>query len=160
MIRIDILVVGKLRERFLHEGTEEYLRRLRPYAHVEVKTVAEAKVSPEPAPEEVKQAQKIESSRLQKQLKKETFSVALHPQGKLYTSEELARMIANTALSCKSHLSLLVGGSLGLSTEIINAADRVVSFSPLTFPHQLFRLMLLEQLYRGFKINRGEPYHK
>lgn len=156
-MQIHILAVGKIKEPYLNEGISEYLKRLKPYARVEITEVKDEK-----APEEISDAEKQlilekEAARLEALIKPGTHLVALDIAGRAFSSPELASYIHNQGLSGNSHLTFLIGGSLGLSPRLLEQAHLRLSFSPLTFPHQLFRLMLLEQLYRAFKIIRGEP---
>lgn len=159
-MQIHILAVGKIKESYLEAGISEYLKRLRPYARVEIIEVRDEK-----APEEISDAEKQiildkEAARLEAHIKPGTHLIALDIAGRSFSSPELASYIHKQGLSGMSHLTFLIGGSLGLAPRLLEQAHLRLSFSPLTFPHQLFRLMLLEQLYRAFKIMRGEPYHK
>jgi 23S rRNA (pseudouridine1915-N3)-methyltransferase len=159
-MRITIIAVGKVREKYLEQGIAEYLKRLRRYATVSIIEVAE-----EPAPEtlsaaEQEQLRARETDRLLKHLKDTQYVIALAIDGKLFTSEAFAAHLQNLAVSARPDVALLIGGSLGLSPAALQRADLQLSFGKFTYPHQLMRLMLVEQVYRAFNIMKGEPYHK
>jgi len=159
-MQINIIAVGKVKENYLKAGIEEYLKRLTSYAKVKI-----IEVSEEGAPEDIgeKEKEKIllkEGERILSQIKEGDYLIVLDIKGDNLSSEQLAAKINNLALYGKSSLTFLIGSSYGLSNEVKRRADYSLSFSRLTFPHQLIRLILLEQIYRTFKINRNEPYHK
>ncbi len=159
-MNIRIIAVGKIREKFISEGSQEYLKRLRPYAHVEVREVPDEKAPEGLSVREAGQVKVREGERVLRQLKPGQVVIALDSRGRMLSSEQLAGEISGWGLAGKSDLVFVVGGSLGLHRDIIDRADLVLSFGKMTFPHQLMRLVLLEQIYRAFKINKGEPYHK
>lgn len=157
---ITILAVGKLKEKYLKQGIDDYIRRLGPYAKVAV-----VEVPDEPAPETMSEAEiaavkRAEGERLLGKLAPDAYTIALAIDGKAMTSEAFAAKLDDLATYGKSKIAFIIGGSNGLSDEVLRRADFKLSFSSFTFPHQLMRLILLEQIYRAFKINRGEPYHK
>ncbi|WZY01873.1 23S rRNA (pseudouridine(1915)-N(3))-methyltransferase RlmH [Bacillus sp. FSL W7-1360] len=157
---ITVLAVGKLKDKYLRVGIEEYKKRLGAYAKIR-----EMEVSDEKAPEHLSQAEMVqvkekEGVRLLANIAPDAYVIALAIEGKMKTSEQLAENMSKLALHGKSKMVFLIGGSLGLSDACLQRADEQLSFSKLTFPHQLMRLMLLEQVYRSFRIMRGEPYHK
>ncbi|MDD4169756.1 MAG: 23S rRNA (pseudouridine(1915)-N(3))-methyltransferase RlmH [Desulfotomaculaceae bacterium] len=159
MFHITILVVGRLKEKYLSDGISEYLKRLSAYAKIEL-----YEVEGERFPENLSLIgrQKVkdkEGTRLLNLLRANTFLIAMDEKGEMCSSEEMAGLLNKLALAGDSDITIAIGGSLGLSKKITERADLILSFSRLTFPHQLFRLILMEQLYRWFKINRGEPYH-
>lgn len=159
MFHITILAVGRLKEKHLSEGVSEYLKRLSGYAKVSVVEVENKGFSenlPQPGREKIKE---IEGARLLNRLHRGTFLIVLDLKGKMYSSEEMAGFLEKLALEGKSDITFVIGGPLGLSRQVLERADMRLSFSKFTFPHQLMRVMLLEQLYRWFKIARGEPYH-
>lgn len=159
-MRIQIIAVGKLKEQYLKMGVEEYLQRLSPYAKTEVLEVQEEK-GQEPLHEaEIRQILSKEGNRIMRILGPETHTIALDIKGVALSSETLAHQIHQLATYGRSRLAFVIGGSYGLSKEVLQRADYNLSFSKMTFPHPLMRLILLEQLYRSFKINRGETYHK
>jgi 23S rRNA (pseudouridine1915-N3)-methyltransferase len=151
--------VGRLKERYLTEGVTEYRRRMTPFARVEIAEIPEEPFTAGASEAEVWQVQEREAARLSRQVPGDSYVIALDRQGRLLTSEGFASLFADVALVGRSSFTFLIGGALGLHPSLLDSAAGVVSFSRLTFPHQLFRLILIEQLYRAFKINRGEPYH-
>lgn len=159
-MNISIVTVGKLKEKYLKQGIEEYLKRLTAYAKVDVIEVADEK-APEVLSElEMVQVKQKEGERILAKISQDTYVIALAIQGKLSSSEELADSLDKLATYGKSKIAFVIGGSLGLSEEVIKRSNEQLSFSRMTFPHQLMRLILVEQIYRAFRINRGEPYHK
>lgn len=159
-MQLEILAVGKLKERYLKQGAEEYLKRLRPYARVNVVEVPEEKPTGSLSAAEETRIKEREGERILTRLHPDTHVIALAIEGDSLSSEELAGYINRLATYGQSRLSFIIGGSVGLSPDVLDRADRLLSFSKMTFPHQLIRLILLEQLYRSFKIIRGETYHK
>lgn len=159
MIRIEILAVGKLKERYLDLGVDEYLRRLKLYARVTVTTVPETGFGVRPSESEKRRVLAAEAARVGRLIRDDTFLIALDPGGELCDSVEFSRILDRETVTGKNHFTFVIGGPLGLDDSIRARAHLVLSFSRLTFPHQLFRLMLLEQIYRALKIIRGEPYH-
>ncbi|MFD2923809.1 23S rRNA (pseudouridine(1915)-N(3))-methyltransferase RlmH [Halobacillus naozhouensis] len=159
-MKITIITVGKLKEKYLKQGIEEYVKRLSPYAKVEVVEVADEK-----APENLSEAQMLEvkqkeGERILSKINPDSYVITLEIDGQQLTSEKLAKKMDDLATYGKSKVAFVIGGSLGLSDEVLQRRDFGLSFSKMTFPHQLMRLVLVEQIYRAFKINRGEPYHK
>ncbi|MBU7007274.1 23S rRNA (pseudouridine(1915)-N(3))-methyltransferase RlmH [Phosphitispora fastidiosa] len=159
-MNIQIFAIGKVKEKYISDGLQEYLKRMRPYACVEVKEVPDDKVPEGLSAREAEQVKAREGERILKLLKPGQVVIALDSRGSMISSEQLAEEISGWGLAGKSDLAFIIGGSLGLHSEVIGRADLVLSFGKMTFPHQLMRLILLEQIYRAFKINRGEPYHK
>lgn len=159
MFRLTVLAVGRLKERYLVEGVAEYAKRLKPYARVDVVEVADQPFSESAGPAEREQVKDAEGERLLRRLRPGTFFIVLDAAGRSLTSEEMAARLEDLALAGKSDITFAVGGALGHSREVIARAEMLLSFSRFTFPHQLMRLILLEQIYRWFRIIRGEPYH-
>ncbi|WP_071393136.1 23S rRNA (pseudouridine(1915)-N(3))-methyltransferase RlmH [Bacillus tuaregi] len=159
-MNISILTVGKLKEKYLKAGIDEYLKRLSSYARVEVIEIPDEKAPEVLSAAEMEQVKNKEGEKLLVKLSQETYVIALAIDGKMKSSEELADSIDKLATYGKSKIAFVIGGSLGLSDEVLKRADEKLSFSKMTFPHQLMRLILLEQVYRAFRINRNEPYHK
>lgn len=159
MMSVVILGVGRVKEPFLKAGIEEYLRRLKPYVRVTVVEVPEEPFGPYPGEAERAAVVAREGDKLRRHLQDDAYVVALDPKGKRVSSEEFAGLLEKRALEGRSRITFVVGGPLGLSPDLLGRADEVISFSSVTFPHQLFRLILVEQLYRAFKISRREPYH-
>ncbi|NDI36915.1 23S rRNA (pseudouridine(1915)-N(3))-methyltransferase RlmH [Chengkuizengella sediminis] len=159
-MQIQFVTVGKLKEKYFVQGISEYMKRLQSYAKVKI-----IEVSDEKAPEQLSEADAIqvkekEGKRILTQIKPDHYVFALAINGQLWSSEQLAENIEKLTTYGRSQLTFVIGGSLGLSDEVLNRADQKLSFGKMTYPHQLMRLILVEQVYRAFKINRGEPYHK
>ncbi|PKM79371.1 MAG: 23S rRNA (pseudouridine(1915)-N(3))-methyltransferase RlmH [Firmicutes bacterium HGW-Firmicutes-13] len=159
-MNLKIIAVGKIREKYLSRGIEEYLKRLRPYARIEIIEVADEKIPDRASPAEEEVIKTKEGERVLKKLEPDSFLVVLAVEGKLLSSEELAGRLEKLAVEGQGKVTFIIGGTLGLAEDIKSRADLLLSFSTLTFPHQVMRFILLEQLYRAFKIIRGEPYHK
>lgn len=159
-MNISIVTVGKLKEKYLKQGIEEYLKRLGSYAKVEVIEVPDEKAPEELSETEMIQVKQKEGERILAKIGLDTYVIALAINGKLKSSEELADTLDKLATYGKSKIAFVIGGSLGLSEEVLKRSDEQLSFSKMTFPHQLMRLILVEQIYRAYRINRGEPYHK
>lgn len=159
-MNISIFSVGKLKEKYLKQGIDEYLKRMGPYAKIEVVEVADEKAPENLSETEMEQVKDKEGERILAKISDDTYVIILAIQGKMLSSEELAREMDKLATYGKSKIAFIIGGSLGLSKAVEKRADYALSFSKMTFPHQLMRLVLVEQIYRAFRINRGEPYHK
>lgn len=160
MMRITIVAVGKIKERFYTQAIEEYSKRLGRYCKLSVVEVGDEK-TPDNAREALeRQIREKEGQRVLSAVKENSYVIALDIQGEMLDSEALAGKIGKLAGSGISHIVFIIGGSLGLSQSVLSRADYRLSFSRLTFPHQLMRVILLEQIYRGFRILEGEPYHK
>lgn len=159
-MQITIISVGKLKEKYLKEGIEEYSKRLSVYCKLQVVEVSDEKAPEEMSAAEMEQVKRKEGERILAQIKQDQVVIALAIEGQMWTSEKLSSELDKLALHGKSQVAFVIGGSLGLSGEVLKRADVLLSFSKMTFPHQLVRLILLEQVYRAFRISRGEPYHK
>ncbi|MBP1994642.1 23S rRNA (pseudouridine(1915)-N(3))-methyltransferase RlmH [Paenibacillus eucommiae] len=159
-MHIQVLAVGKLKESYLVQGIAEYVKRLGPYAKVQLIEVPDEKAPENMSPAEEQQVKGKEGERVLAQLRSDAFVVALAIDGKALSSEQLAQQLDQLATYGRSQVAFVIGGSLGLSDEVLRRADMRLSFGRMTLPHQLMRLVLVEQIYRAFKINRGEPYHK
>ena len=157
MMRITVVAVGKLKERFWTDACAEYLKRLKAYAKVEVKEIAD--IDPAKAGG-VDAARDREGSAVLAAVPEQSHAILLAIEGKERSSEGLARRLDDLALTGKSDLTFIVGGSDGVSDAVRARANEQLSFGPITLPHNLARVVLLEQVYRAFKISRGEPYHK
>lgn len=158
-MKITIAAAGKLKEKYLSQGIAEFMKRLRPYAQVEIKEIREEKMPDEPSAADKERILQLEGERLLKLVPEGSYLIVLDVYGKQLSSEDLAAQIADLALHGKSNLTFLIGGAFGLSREVRQAADLRLSFSAMTFTHQMVRLLLVEQIYRAFKINRHEKYH-
>lgn len=157
MLNISIIAVGKLKERFWADACSEYLKRLRPYARVTVDEVPDldpARVRGEAA------AREGEGKAILARIPERAHVVALAIDGKQRSSEQLAARLDELALEGRSDIAFVIGGSTGLDPAVLARADETLSFGPVTLPHNLARVVLLEQVYRAFRISRGEPYHK
>lgn len=159
-MNITIISVGKAREDYIKTGIEEYLKRLSKYCKINIVELEDEKVPDKLSERELQIIQQSEANRIKSFLKPGWYIIALDAGGKQFTSEELASKIENLGISGQSNMSFIIGGTTGLSSEIRNSANLILSFSKLTFPHQLIRLFLLEQLFRSFKIIKGETYHR
>ncbi|NQX61780.1 23S rRNA (pseudouridine(1915)-N(3))-methyltransferase RlmH [Paenibacillus qinlingensis] len=159
-MHIQILTVGKLKERYLVDGIAEYVKRLGPYAKMQMIEVPDEKAPENMSPAEEQQVRAKEGERLLGKLGADVYVVALAIDGEMWTSEQLASSLDKLATYGRSQVAFVIGGSLGLSSELLRRADMRLSFGRMTLPHQLMRLVLVEQIYRAMRINRGEPYHK
>ena len=159
-MRITLLTVGKIKEKYLKEAISEYSKRLSRYCRLEIIEVSDEK-TPEQASQTVEeQIREKEGERLLKQIRDDMYVITLEIQGKMLSSEELAAKMEDLGIQGKSHIAFVIGGSIGLGREVVKRSDYALSFSKMTFPHQLMRVILLEQVYRGYRIINGEPYHK
>ncbi|MBU8772398.1 23S rRNA (pseudouridine(1915)-N(3))-methyltransferase RlmH [Cytobacillus oceanisediminis] len=159
-MNISIITVGKLKEKYLKQGIDEYLKRLSAYAKMDIIEVPDEKAPEELSETEMIQVKQKEGERILAKIHPDAHVIALAIEGKMKSSEELADNLDKLATYGKSKIAFVIGGSLGLSQGVLQRADDKLSFSKMTFPHQLMKLILLEQVYRAFRINRGEPYHK
>lgn len=159
-MKITILAVGKVKESFFRQAIEEYAKRLGRYCKLELIEVADEKTPDHASETEERLIKEREGQRLLKYIREDSWVCALAIEGKMLDSLELSRKIEQLGVTGVSHLTFVIGGSLGLSSEILNRADFKLSFSKMTFPHQLMRVVLLEQIYRSCRIMNGEPYHK
>ena len=146
-MKINLVTIGKLKEKFLVEGVEEYLRRIKNFAKVDVREISECRTVDE------------EGKKLLAQVPRDSFLIVLDVAGVEFSSEQLAEKISALTLRGVSDITFLIGGAFGLSDEVRKAANFRLSLSQMTFTHQMARLIIVEQIYRAFKINRGEPYH-
>lgn len=159
-MKITIVAVGKIKEKFFEEAIGEYSKRLSRYCKLEILQVADEK-TPDKASEALEnQIKEKEGERILAQIRDGAYVIALAIEGKMLDSEELADKINTLGISGVSQIIFVIGGSLGLSKKVLDQADYKLSFSRMTFPHQLMRVVLLEQVYRGYRIIYGEPYHK
>lgn len=157
---IQIIGVGKLKEKYLMDGIAEYAKRLTPYLKFQVIEVADEKAPDSLSEAEVGLVKAREGERILAHIKSEAHVIALAIDGKLWSSEELAAEVDRLGTYGTSHVVFVIGGSHGLSDDVMRRAQQRMSFGRMTLPHQLMRLVLTEQIYRAVKINRGEPYHK
>lgn len=159
-MRIDILCVGSVKEIFYRQAVGEYGKRLSRYIKLNIYEVKDEKTSEHASEKEMQMVLKAEAVRLEKYLVPNAYLIALAAEGAAFTSEAFSQKICGLETCGKSHLQFMIGGSLGIAGELKKKADLSLSFSKMTFPHQLMRVVLLEQLYRAYKIKNNEPYHK
>jgi 23S rRNA (pseudouridine1915-N3)-methyltransferase len=159
-VNISIVTIGKLKEKYLKQGIDEYLKRLSIYAKVEVIELPDEKAPENLSETEMMMVKEKEGERILGKINDDTHVIALAIEGKMKSSEQLAKDLDQLATYGKSKIAFVIGGSLGLSNTVMKRANDTLSFSKMTFPHQLMRLILVEQIYRAYRINRGEPYHK
>lgn len=159
-MKITLITVGKIKEKYLKDAIAEYTKRLSKYCKLEIVEVADEK-TPDNASETVEeQIRSKEAERILKYVKDDAYVVTLEILGKQVTSEELADKIDTLGIQGTSHIVFIIGGSIGLGQDVLKRSNYALSFSKMTFPHQLMRVILLEQIYRSYRIINGEPYHK
>ncbi|WP_144527237.1 23S rRNA (pseudouridine(1915)-N(3))-methyltransferase RlmH [Peribacillus simplex] len=159
-MKITIITVGKLKEKYLKQGIAEYTKRLSAYANIELVEVPDEKAPENLSAADMDIVKQKEGERVLAKVSPDTYVITLEINGKQLTSEQLATHLDQLATYGKSKIAFIIGGSLGLGTEVLSRSDYALSFSKMTFPHQLMKLVLVEQIYRAFRINRNEPYHK
>ena len=159
-MKVKIVCVGKLKDSFFRDAVAEYAKRLSRFCALELLEVADEKAPESLSPAEEEQVKEREGERLLAKLLPGEFVVCLTIDGKRYSSEQFAAFLQSTFDRSASTISFVIGGSLGLSKDVLKRADSKLSVSDMTLPHGLCRVFLLEQVYRAFKINAGEPYHK
>lgn len=158
-MQIKIIAIGKIKDRWIREGIQEYIKRLGPFCRLEIIELAEEKISENPSLSQIQQGLEKEGDRLIKALPADFLSILLDLHGKQWSSEQMAKKMGNWGLTGKSQIAFLIGGAFGVSEEVRNKANERLQLSPMTFTHTMTRLILIEQIYRSFKINRGEKYH-
>jgi len=159
-MNITLICAGRIKEKYIKDAIDEYMKRLGKYCNLKI-----IEVEDEKAPEKLSLLdegiiKKKESERIKRYIKEGTYVIGLDILGEMQSSEEFSGFVEKLALNGKSDVTFIIGGSIGLSLDILDNADYKLSFSKMTFPHQLMRVILLEQIYRGFRIIKGEPYHK
>lgn len=159
-MNITIVAVGKIKEKYLTGGMEEYSKRLRAYCRLNITEVTDRQAPESLSPAQLEEVLNQEGQDILKAVKGGNHVIALDLRGEKMSSEEMAKYMDGLAVTGSSSVTFIIGGSNGLSREVLQRADLRLSFSDMTFPHQMMRLILLEQIYRWFKISRGEPYHK
>lgn len=160
MQRVTVLCVGKLKEKFYLEAAAEYVKRLQRFCKLELVELPESRLPESPSPAEVQRALAVEAVAIRERLPKGGAVIALCIEGKPCSSVELSRRMEELAVAGKTQLTFLIGGSVGLDESLKQQADWQLSMSPMTFPHHLARIMLLEQIYRAYQISAGTKYHK
>ena len=159
MLTINVICVGKLKESFFKEAIDEYSKRLSRYCNLEITELPDEKIPNNPSNKQIEDVKEKECSTIISHIKNDSYIISLDLAGKQLSSEALSEKLENLSLST-SHITFIIGGSLGLTDEVLSKSDYILSFSKMTFPHQLIRIFLLEQIYRSFKIQNGETYHK
>ena len=159
-MNISIICVGKIKEKFLKAAIDEYSKRLSKYCKLNIIELPDEKTPDNASQKDELLIKEKEGSKILKHISDNAYVIALDLKGKNLSSEEFANELSTLALNGKSNIVFIIGGSLGIADSVIKRCDFKLCFSKMTFPHQLFRVMLLEQIYRCFRINNGEPYHK
>ncbi len=159
-MKITIISVGKIKEKFFTDAINEYSKRLSKFCKLSEEIIHDERADESFSPAEIEQVKIKEGIKILNKVAKNTYTVVLDVKGKQLTSEELAEKINSLGIGGISDITFIIGGSNGLSKEVLDAANFKLSFSKMTFPHQLFKVILMEQIYRAFKINSGEAYHK
>ena len=159
-MKITCVVVGKIKEKYFTDAIKEYSKRLSRYCKLEIVELADEKTPDGASEAEEAAIREKEGERILKALKDDAYVIALAIEGKMLDSVELSQKIDRLGVSGTSHIAFVIGGSLGLAPAVMKRADYALSFSRMTFPHQLMRVVLLEQLYRSYRILKNEPYHK
>lgn len=160
MQKITVLCVGKLKEKFYMDAAAEYAKRLGRLCKFELIELTEQRLSEDPSPAQIRQALSVEAEAIREKLPRGGAVVAMCVEGKPCSSEELSRRLADFAVAGRTQVTFLIGGSFGLDEELKKSADWRLSMSPMTFPHHMARIMLLEQIYRAYQIQLGTRYHK
>ena len=159
-MNIKILCIGKLKEKYWVDAVAEYSKRLTPYCSLEIVEMKESRLKQNAGPSEEEEVKVNEGREILEKIALADYVITLEIKGKRLSSEQLADKMADLAIRGKSDIDFVIGGSLGLSADVSRRANYKLSFSDMTFPHQMMRVILLEQIYRSYKIQRGEPYHK
>lgn len=160
MLHIDVICIGKIKESFFREAIQEYSKRLSKYCILNILELPDEKIPLTLNDKNINLIKEKESNKILSHIKKGSYTICLDLTGKELNSEQLADNINSLSLTSITNITFVIGGSLGMSKELLNFADQKICFSKLTFPHQLIRVFLLEQLYRSFKILNGETYHR
>jgi len=159
-MKITLITVGKIKEKYLRDAIAEYTKRLSKYCRLEIVEVEDEKTPDNASGVVEEQIRTKEGERILKHIKDDACVITLEICGKMLSSEELAEKIDSLGVRGTSHIIFVIGGSIGLGAEVLKRSDFALSFSKMTFPHQLMRVILLEQIYRSYRIINGEPYHK
>jgi 23S rRNA (pseudouridine1915-N3)-methyltransferase len=159
-MNITIICVGKIKEKYLRSAIDEYTKRLSRYCKLSIVELSDEKTPDNASEKEEILIKEKEGEAILKNIKDNMFAIALELKGDMLSSVELSKYVMDLGIRGESNIAFIIGGSLGLSNAVLKRANYKLCFSKMTFPHQLFRVMLLEQVYRGFRIISGEPYHK
>lgn len=158
-MRFYVVCIGKLKDAYLRDGVAEFVKRMRPYGSITITELNESKIGDKPSDADRKQVVDDEGERLLKVVPKNAYTVLLDVYGKTMSSEDLAKTVAKLEVDGVSDMAFIIGGAFGVSEALRQSVNFKLSFSPMTFTHQMVRLLLVEQIYRASKINRNEPYH-
>lgn len=159
MLNINIICVGKLKETYLKDAVNEYSKRLQKYCNLEITELADEKLPNKLNPSLISDIKNKECNKILQAIHKDSFVFCLDLKGKNFSSEKFSQKIDDIALNSNSHITFIIGGTLGLNDDVLKVANEKISFSKMTFPHQLIRVFLLEQIFRAFKISKVETYH-
>ena len=159
-MHITVICVGKIKEKFYTDALAEYQKRLSKYCKLDIVELADEKTKENASAHEVELVKAKEGERILSAIKEDMYVIALAIEGKMLDSVEFSKKLENLGISGSSHVAFVIGGSLGLDKRVLDRADMKLSFSKMTFPHQLMQMILLEQIYRSFRIINHEPYHK
>ena len=160
MLHINIICVGKLKEKYLQEALSEYSKRLSKYCILNITELADEKLPNNLNDSLINIIKEKESNNIISHIEKNSYVIALDLKGKQYTSEDFSKKITDISLNNSSNITFIIGGTLGLSQKVLNISNELICFSKMTFPHQLIRVFLLEQIFRAFKISNNETYHR
>lgn len=158
-MRFYVVCIGKLKDAYLRDGVAEFVKRMRPYGGITITELNESKIGDKPSDADRKQVVDDEGERLLKVVPKNAYTVLLDVYGKTMSSEDLTKTVAKLEVDGVSDMAFIIGGAFGVSEALRQSVNFKLSFSPMTFTHQMVRLLLVEQIYRASKINRNEPYH-
>ena len=159
MLNIQIICIGKLKETYLKDAINEYSKRLQKYCNLTITELPDEKLPNKLNENIIGEIKNKECNKILQNIKKDSYMFCLDLKGKKFTSEEFSKKIDDIALNENSHITFIIGGTLGLTEEVLKNSNEKISFSKMTFPHQLIRVFLLEQIFRAFKISKGETYH-
>ena len=159
MVSINIICVGKLKEKYLKDAIDEYSKRLSKYCNLNIIEISDEKLPEKISDKLIDETKNKEGNKILQNIKKDSYTIALDLKGKQYTSEEFSEKIENIKINGFSNINFIIGGTLGISKDVLNNSKELICFSKMTFPHQLIRVFLLEQIFRAFKISNNETYH-
>lgn len=159
MLSINIICIGKIKESFFKDAINEYSKRLSKYCNLNIIELSDEKLPSKLNDKNIENIKNTEGKKILSHLKKDSYKICLDLHGKQFSSEEFSSKIDSISLNYNSSITFIIGGTLGISSEVLNCADEKICFSKMTFPHQLIRVFLLEQLFRAFKISNNETYH-
>ena len=159
MVSINIICVGKLKEKYLKEAVEEYSKRLSKYCNLNIIEISDEKLPDKISAKLIDEVKQKEGNKILSNIKKDSYTISLDLKGKQYSSEDFSDKIENIKLNGFSNINFIIGGTLGITDDVLNNSNELICFSKMTFPHQLIRVFLLEQLFRAFKISNNETYH-